>query len=554
VPEDQVSLEEYWNSEKVRRARVQFLKGEIPAECFPCSEHIFYNEQPRNFFFTQYEQLKKQLIEATDEQGHTTARPHFFDYRFSNLCQLACRMCDYRSSSRIEKLYEHESDRPNIESFVRPFIESTLLPEILASIEEGQIDQLYWAGGEPLLSPEHWQVMQRAIEAGVSSKISVIYNTNLGMLKNAHGDLLETVQHFKETLVLASLDGVGELGEFIREGLNWDAFRRNVKALKGVSKVKVMLTITITLPGLLEIEKLAKYIMEEDLEYDVHFASANGMQELFCPLIVPRPLLETIIDQALKNLNSLNDPRADGLTKNISKILEHTTLEERFGADYLPQLNSNRERYLARERQEGKSVAAFYLKHNKDLYDWWTQPIIELIPHQAQLELDLHSDWLDSFQSRIRKGRMGYLSNGQSAMTLHFKVSQTSGLELISLANLEKIPSGTYDIFFLDYADLNWETVNSLHSLLREGGEISLIAPYPSLLNRWIHRNKKEEFYKKVKNSIQYSSQLYRLMPALSYMAKQRRLPKFIVSIIRLLDCLIPQKLIALHGHYVLKK
>lgn len=557
-PDDHQSFDSYWNSDEMKGLRLQMLSGSVPRDCFPCSDKIFHNQQPRFFFFDKYTHLIPEILQSTSENGSTQFLPKFYDYRFSNHCQLACRMCDGRSSSRIEKIESEYSNTPNVENLVRPFIQSEILPDLLQAVESGRVDQLYWAGGEPLLTPEHWQVMKAAVSSGQSKMIDVLYNTNLGLLNSKYGNLLELLPSFKRITVLASLDAVDELGEYIREGLNFKQFCENLNLLNKVPNTKVLLTITITLPGLLEIEKLAAFICQHQLEYDVHFASANGMHELLTPLILPRQLRDDVVNKALKRLELFTDPRVQGLRDNLALILTHPTLEEKFPDQFEEEFFLHREKYLKRDQNENKSLANIYKSHDLRLWKWWVRPSVPKISTEENWLRELHQFWFKAHLDLLPLGRAAYLFSQDSALLRQFRdyanESSDRQIDFIHLNDCEKIPADCYDLFILSNEWPDMLILEQLRGKLKDSGCLSLIAPHDNLLNRWIHRKQNEVYRKKLVVSQELHSEKLRAFPALSYMARQRRWPDIIIGFLKVVEKIPFFGSLSLHAHFVLLK
>ena len=67
------------------------------------------------------------------------------------------------------------------------------------------LDQIYFAGGEPLIMDEHYYILQKLIDAG-RTDVRIRYNTNLLKLHFKHYDLVEMWSKFNFVQVNASID------------------------------------------------------------------------------------------------------------------------------------------------------------------------------------------------------------------------------------------------------------------------------------------------------------------------------------------------------------
>ena len=96
------TIEQVWNSEHMRRTRLQMLNGEIPASCPKC----FHEESKgiiskRNW---ETEVWKERLdidtiVEQTKDDGSLPVNIPYFDLRLGNVCNLKCVMCSTHDSS-----------------------------------------------------------------------------------------------------------------------------------------------------------------------------------------------------------------------------------------------------------------------------------------------------------------------------------------------------------------------------------------------------------------------------------------------------------------------
>jgi MoaA/NifB/PqqE/SkfB family radical SAM enzyme len=147
----------------------------------------------------------------------------------SNFCNLACRICNPMSSNLIakeqgdlgtgNKKYEYSAINENTPALVSSIIDQ--LPKL---------KMLWLSGGEPLINPENWQILQAAYDNGHSKNISLHINTNgTFMLSDEQIDIFNS---FKKVELHVSLDGVDEVGEYIRTNLKVDKWIENVRRYK----------------------------------------------------------------------------------------------------------------------------------------------------------------------------------------------------------------------------------------------------------------------------------------------------------------------------------
>lgn len=557
-----VSFEDYWNSPEVRNDRLIMLKNQAPKDCYPCHDKIFYKDQPRHFFFDKYQDLDEKIRQSTDETGRTSFRPRFVDYRFSNLCNFACRMCAPGSSSKIEALEKRvahklkDTSGKSIDSSVRPFLNQTVLPELLEMVKSGHIDQFYWAGGEPLLTPEHWKVMKFAIDQGKAAGIDVVYNTNLSLLSFKGESLLELIRPFKSVHILASVDAVGDVGEYIRSGLDWSVFQKNIQTIKKTPGVSVDLTVTLTIPGILYLKDLLDYIQREDMNYDVHLASANGMHEMLSPFILPVQLREKIIKDAIELCESYQNPRFDQMIQVLQKVLHQGEIEELSYPEAQLDFFKNREVYLLKEAGANHKLESLYRERSAELADWWARPKPRELNNDLVLTPleNIELKWCSSLMDEVGEESVALLVKRPKAWHQAFQDKYPKA----KLLNIQDVLSSSFrpDDFGIALIVNEVASVEELEKLKNalQGCELRLVGPSNSLLNKSL--NLKAKSVQKLELAEKLSSSRTTDFDPISYMLAQRTHKQRLVALgVFLGRCLFwMRKSISLHSYYKIKK
>jgi sulfatase maturation enzyme AslB (radical SAM superfamily) len=88
------------------------------------------------------------------------------------------------------------------------------------------VEQIYFAGGEPLLMEEHYRILDELVRRK-RFDVRLIYNTNFTHTDLKGKSVFEYWQQFKSVAVGASLDASGARGEYIRKGTDWAVVEQN---------------------------------------------------------------------------------------------------------------------------------------------------------------------------------------------------------------------------------------------------------------------------------------------------------------------------------------
>ena len=368
------SLDEYWNSERIRRVRRDMMNNIVPAECEVCDKKLLNTDVYRDYFGHLFAHKYPEVVASTDETGYTTMKPVSWDYRFSNLCNFKCRMCgpmlssswetEARKAGKIEPWME-----PAVKKQISNYQDTQIEAEFSQAVEEHRIEEIYWVGGEPLMYEQHWRYMQRIIELGDGTGLYARYNTNLSRIDyqgvNLYNDILDKIRDWQ---ICASLDGVGEVGEYIRTGLKYDEWLENFKQGLGHARNRRMMRIdfTLTTPGLFEVPEIIKLADELGVEVLAKTTFAFTPDIAMSPLFLPRPILEQIINSIM--------PATPGAMRDVlTNLINRPTFEEQYPSEVYLEA-----RCRAKQRMEsldtGRKGTRFVdTLRDPELIKWWKE-------------------------------------------------------------------------------------------------------------------------------------------------------------------------------------
>jgi sulfatase maturation enzyme AslB (radical SAM superfamily) len=376
-----ISLEQHWNSDHMRSVRRRMLAGETLPECEVCNDQLLNTDVYRSYFNNLFAHKYLQVLESTDETGYTTMQPVSWDYRFNNLCNFKCRMCgdmlssSWESEQRQNNMINWQDPknnwmRPEIKQQIGEFQTTQIEAEFAAAVEDHRIEEVYWVGGEPLMYEQHWRYMQRIIELGDGPRVYARYNTNLSRIDfrgcNLYRDILA---HLRDWQICASIDGTGQIGEYIRTGLDYESWLENFKT--GVAfarhRRQMRLDFTLTLPGMFEVLNIQQ--LGNDLGVDIlaKVVFSFSPDIVMSPLALPREILEPWIDETLSG--------CDGPLKDILvQLKQRPTFQEQYGEEaYRAGIARGRARVLQLESIRSQSITMNQiLSKRTDVYEWWT--------------------------------------------------------------------------------------------------------------------------------------------------------------------------------------
>lgn len=119
------------------------------------------------------------------------------------------------------------------------------------------IKELYFAGGEPLLIPEHYKILEFMVETGNSKNCILRYNSNGLELPEK---LFELWNHFKQVKFNFSIDAVGARNDYIRYPSQWKDVVTNLERLDDTpDNITVNIACAVQVLNVLSVPELVRW-------------------------------------------------------------------------------------------------------------------------------------------------------------------------------------------------------------------------------------------------------------------------------------------------------
>lgn len=292
------------------------LEGERPSECDYCwkMEDMGRDAVSDRVFKTVI--FQDQDIEALPKLSpKANINPKTLEISFDRTCNFACSYCnvdfsttwlkDLKSHGFYQNLqtqdsytYKHWGSTTHIaDRDKNPYIKAfwRWWPDLSQSLEELRI-----TGGEPLMSPDVWKLFDRLSEEPRPG-LRFAVNSNLGGRDELIDRLIEKSQKIPHLEIYTSNEAVGAQAEYIRDGLSYERWKKNVLKLieKGnLKQLNLMMTINV-----LCLESITE-LFDQILEWRALFRRKFGIWTLnilrfpsfMNPLILPAALKQERAD------------------------------------------------------------------------------------------------------------------------------------------------------------------------------------------------------------------------------------------------------------------
>ncbi len=231
------SLSTIFNDDLMKEMRTKMLNGEKVDGCIRCYEE---EESGKKSLRERFNQIAD--LQPSSEDPTIT----WLELAISNQCNLQCRMCDSRYS---QMWFEDE-----LKMFGRTFSKTKHATVPLNIIDEhlSSIRHIKFTGGEPLLTPSHYEILDKLLSSGRAAEMYLNYSTNLTIMPS--DQLIEIWKKFKWIEIAASFDGIRDTWELVRYPSKWsraEQVMRHFFKLTNELDIRIVLRSTISVNNIL---------------------------------------------------------------------------------------------------------------------------------------------------------------------------------------------------------------------------------------------------------------------------------------------------------------
>lgn len=257
------SIEDYVQSDYLKKIKSTFLQDKIPAVCSRC-----VNEESAGLV-SKRQRDNKTYWPVYKLKFEKNKNPiHFFEYkvRLGNYCNLRCTTCSgLYSSSWITEDIKFEGKSTHIP--INDLKEDSIWDNLKAGSKT--IGNIEFIGGEPTVISIDKQVdlFEYFINTGDCKHIALYYTTNGTRFPK---ELSEYFSYFKVVNFAVSIDGVKDQFEYLRYPAKWDTFcsvlDQYCQLREKNKNFTLTLDYTLSIFNLLEVEKIIEFAKFKNIE------------------------------------------------------------------------------------------------------------------------------------------------------------------------------------------------------------------------------------------------------------------------------------------------
>jgi organic radical activating enzyme len=285
------TLEEIYRDAPMRELRRDMLNERPNPACGRCYE------QEESGFFSGRKSANKHHGHHIKRIDDDRFQMSYWDIRFSNLCNLSCRSCGHIFSSNW---YQDQAklaggdwkNRNQVLNFAGR-TEIDMWEQLIPHLD--YVEQIYFAGGEPLMMKEHYNILDELERRG-RFDVRLIYNTNFTQVKLKDRTVFDYWKKFKSVAVGASLDDQHNRADYIRTGTEWHRVMANrAEMIRTCPNVDFYISPTLSImnamslpdfhrqwseTGLIRPQDLNVNILQDPAHYRIDIATPEYKQRL----------------------------------------------------------------------------------------------------------------------------------------------------------------------------------------------------------------------------------------------------------------------------------
>lgn len=325
-----------FNTPELKKARLQMLSEERPKECSYC-----WNVEESGGISDRL--VKSKLLGYEDiiqtDKTDLILRdllPTYLEVSFSNVCNMKCAYCKEEDSSQWaqeNKIYGtmigRQESKHNLIPYreYNPYVEAfnIIWPELRDRLTTFRI-----TGGEPLLDKHTWIYLKDLIE-NPNQNLTLAINSNLMIDDDRVEKFINILNKLegkvKSIELYTSIDTINkEQGEYIRFGMNYDVFFKNLEKIAESVKHPITITNMCTVSNLsvLGLEGIGKYFLNfgsiHKFAISTPYLRNPPVMAVNMGSEVTIPILESIV-----NMFPNSNPYAKRGVENVLKFARHPT-------------------------------------------------------------------------------------------------------------------------------------------------------------------------------------------------------------------------------------
>jgi len=227
------------------------------------------------------------------------------DLTLSNVCNLACRMCDVSSSNQLNKDYDkfvEQGTKEEIQNITSGFTHkyprrNQHLSRQFRWLQKNtsEITTIRASGGEPFYDKHVMNLLNLYIQKGNAPSTSLEFHTNGTVIDDR---VINVISKFKSNAHTFSVDGTGKTYEYIRHNADFQVLDNNIRKYLTLDNVEVLdFNYVISAHNLHNIVDWVKWIHSFDTEFRLAWSDVYPVYRGIHIGHLPTKILKPVYDE-----------------------------------------------------------------------------------------------------------------------------------------------------------------------------------------------------------------------------------------------------------------
>ena len=261
------TIDKYLESNELQQVKSQLLNGQAPIQCQQCVISEQNNGHSFRLLHNKFHDEKTQEILTTAEYKKP---PTELQVLTSNTCNLLCLPCtgtaSYIRGIELEKL-----------GLTKKITIHVRKNPILDEIHKFDFDNITFLGGEPFADKVTFECLENLVKHQKSKNITLDLNTNGTLITQKKMDFLSN--NFKFVYIKASIDGIGQVNNYLRYPSEWQNLETRVLLAQNYSNVSLLVTTALSNLSLMRYYHIVEWAIKNSIK-DLFLSPVEGPKEL----------------------------------------------------------------------------------------------------------------------------------------------------------------------------------------------------------------------------------------------------------------------------------
>jgi len=308
------------NGAVVSKAREQIKHGQPVSGCQQCyraeQAKLLSHRSRRNLQAAIYSnKYFKHSVNSSPAWNRMNGRtqhmmPSFIHVSLNNVCNMACRMCSPRDSSKVGAIFK----KAGLINSIKPEIDWTQDQQKWQNfcdliIKNPSLICLHFMGGEPMLAKKFHELIDFCIENNaVDFHLTFVTNCTV-----VNSELLDKLKQFKSVSIEASVENFHHSNDYIRIGGQYAQLKKNIEFLlqHRTDTFNVVLRTVPQALSVLNYDSIIDFAINNNVAIDSNILSRPEYLKIF---VLPKEIKLQIKQQLIDKYHDLIEISASDLS------------------------------------------------------------------------------------------------------------------------------------------------------------------------------------------------------------------------------------------------